>query len=577
MDYSFKKYYKKNIKEIILGPLFKVIEVIFELLVPIIVSKIIDEGINNPIKPDVKYIILMSSLLIGFAIVGFISAFIAQYFASKAAVNISGSIREDLYKKIQSLSNEQIDKIGVSTLLTRLTNDINQIQNGINMVLRLILRSPVVVFGAVIVSFTINVKAGFIFLIVVPLLFFIVFLIMFLCVPKYKKAQEDLDNVIKINRENLNGIRVIKAFDTVNEEIEDFENKNTKLKKSQILVNKLSYLTNPLTYGILNLFIIVLIYFGAIKVQAKELTTGNVVALYNLICQILVELIKLANLIALISKSLASTKRIKSIFSINVEKEKEINSDSIDSYISFKNVYLSYNHNDKYALSNISFDINKGETIGIIGGTGSGKTSLVNLMLKNYNFDKGEIYLNYKNINSFSAQNIRKLISIVPQKNILFKGTIKDNLLFSNKDATQEEINKAIFNSQSQTIIENKKNGINEEVEQDGRNFSGGEKQRLCIARALLKKSEILILDDSSSALDFQTDLKLRNAIKEFNKDLTLFIVSQRVNSISNADKIIVLDNGEIVGIGKHESLLKNCNVYKEIYFSQYGGIVHEK
>lgn len=564
------KHFKSSIKEVILGPLFKVIEVIFELLVPVIVAQIIDRGINVGGTPDKQYILMMSLLLVGFAIVGFGCAVIAQYFSAKAAVHISTSIRNDLFNKIQNLSQEQLNGIGTSTLMTRLTSDINQIQSGINMALRLLLRSPIVVFGAVAVAFFIDIKAGFIFLIVVPILFLVIFLIMYICVPKYKAAQERLDTTVRLSRENLNGVRVIRAFNSEEKEIENYKKANESLKRSQLFVNRLSAITNPLTYVILNAFVIGLIYYGAIQVNSGELTSGNVVALYNLISQILVESIKFANLIALISKAIASMKRVDSILDMEIVSDVKDSDKTDEHFISFKNVSMSYHHNGKYAVENISFDVNKGETIGIIGGTGSGKTTLADLILKTYVADEGDIYIDGKDIKSIESKDVKELVSLVPQKAVLFKGTIKENLLWGNKDASLEDIEKAIEIAQASDIIAKKDKGIDEEVEQEGRNFSGGQKQRLCIARALVKKAPILILDDSSSALDYQTDANLRKAIKNSTKELTTFIISQRTASIAHADKILVLDNGKLVGLGKHDELLTSCAIYKEIYDSQF-------
>ncbi len=564
------KYFKCSLKEVILGPLFKVIEVIFELLVPIIVARIIDNGINGIGGPDKNYILKMSLVLVVFAIFGLISTIVAQYFSAKAAVKISTSLRNDLFKKVQLLSQEELNSIGTSTLMTRLTSDINQIQSGINMGLRLLLRSPIVVFGAVAVAFTIDVKCGLIFLIVVPLLFIAVFLIMFICVPKYKKTQERLDTTVRLSRENLTGVRVIRAFNAEDKEIKSYEKANKELKRSQLFVNRIAAITNPLTFLILNGFTIILIYYGAIRVEQGSLTQGGVIALYNLIAQILVELIKFANLIALLAKAIASGKRVDAILDLDTKEFVSDSKETSSSFISFKNVYMSYSHTDKYSLENLSFDVQKGQTIGIIGGTGSGKTTLVQLLLKTYNADKGQIFIDGKDISSLSKGEVTKLISYVPQKAVLFKGTIMENLLWGNKDASIEEINKAIEVAQCLDIVSKKEKGFDEEVEQEGRNFSGGQRQRLCIARALVKKSPILILDDSSSALDYKTDANLRKAIKKYSKDLTTFIISQRTASIADADLIIVLDKGEVVGLGKHEELLTRSEVYKEIYESQF-------
>lgn len=572
-------YLSKTKKEAILAPLFKMLEVIFELLIPVIVSNIIDNGIKQRSDADIPFIILMCVVMLVLAILGLISAVVAQYFSAKAAVSVSTLLRNDLFKKIQSLKYQDLDEIGTSTLITRMNSDVNAVQTGVNMTLRLLLRSPVVVVGAVFVSFTISIDLGYIFLLTVPSLFIIIFLIILICIPLFKKSQEKLDKTVLLARENLNGVRVIRAFNNQEEEIIEYKKRNKDLTKSQLFVGRLSNLTNPLTFAIINLFIVLLLYKGSFKVNDGLLSQGQLIALYNLISQILVESIKFANLIITISKALASSKRLEGILNMESRLDNSDNKEILDNYVlNFKNVSMRYNKNSDYALKDISFSVNKGDVIGIIGGTGSGKTTIVNLMNHFYDVEQGEITLLGRDIKSYNQEEINKIISIVPQKAKLFKGTIRSNLLWGNKNASDEDLMRSIKLSQSEDIIIKKKNGLDEIVEQDGRNFSGGQKQRLCIARALVKNAPILILDDSSSALDYATDALLRKNIASLGNDLTTIIVSQRTSSIAHADKIIVLDRGQVVGIGKHEDLLMSCLIYQEIHQSQYKKEVkHEK
>lgn len=566
-------YLSKSKKEVILGPLFKMLEVVFELCVPLIVSNIVDKGINA--NEGTNYIILMCLVLVLLACLGLISAVVAQYYSAKAAVKLSTNIRNDLFKKIQSLQYSDLDELGLSSLITRMTSDVNQVQIGVNMTLRLLLRSPVVVIGAVIVSFTISLQVGLIFLCTVPTLFIIVFLIMFFSIPLFNKSQNNLDRIVELSRENLVGVRVIRAFNKQQMEIENFESCNKSLLKSQLLVGRFSVLINPFTYALINIFIIILIYTSGLEVYSGSLSQGNVIALYNLISQILVETIKFASLIITISKSIASSNRIDKILELDsVLKTHNHAGGNKDFIIEFKNVSMNYHSSQSNSLNNISFKVKKGERIGIIGGTGSGKTTLINVLNHFYDINEGCIFYNGKDIASISSDELHKKISIVPQKSQLFTGTIKENLLWGNKNASEEELLKAIKISQSEEIIKKKKEGLNEFVEQNGSNFSGGQKQRLCIARALVKKAEILILDDSTSALDYATDAKLRKSLKDFNPNLTLFIVSQRTSSLQGCDQILVLDHGELVGKGTHEELLEHCDVYQEIHNSQFYGEV---
>ncbi len=565
-------YLKKTKKEVILGPLFKMLEVCFELCVPLIVSQIVDKGIKDN---NLTYILLMCVVLLIFACLGLASTIIAQYYSAKAACKLATNLRNDLFKKIQSLQYSDLDELGLSTLVTRMTSDVNQVQTGVNMTLRLLLRSPAVIIGAVIVSFTISKEVGLVFLCTVPTLFLVVFLIMYFSIPLFNKSQEKLDRVVELTRENLVGVRVIRAFNKQEQEIKTYQKENNTLFKSQLFVGRLSTLINPLTYALINIFIIALIYVSGLNVQAGNLSQGDSIALYNLSSQILVETIKFASLIITVSRSIASSNRIDKILSIESKYDIHDHAGGDNNYIiEFDHVSMTYKTSDKNSLKDINFKVKKGQTIGIIGGTGSGKTTLINVMNHFYDINQGTIYFEGKDIASYPLEYLHDQISLVPQKAKLFAGTIKENLLWGNKDATDEDLIRAIKASQSEDIIKKKKDGINEIVEQNGNNFSGGQKQRLCIARALVKKAKILILDDSSSALDYATDAKLRHALLNFDKSLTTFIISQRTSSLMHCDQILVLDNGELVGVGTHEELLKNCEVYQEIHNSQFSSEV---
>ncbi len=560
------KYYKK---ETVLGPLFKLFEALLELLVPLIVSYIIDKGIKAD-TPNKKMIIAMSILLIVVALIGFVFSIVAQFFNAKAAVGLSSKLRKNVYSKIQGLSYLQLDEIGTSSLITIMTNDVNQVQVGVNLTLRLFLRSPIVVFGALIMAFLIDVNLALIFLGVILLLLLVVLGIMFICIPLYKKVQNRLDEVTLSTRENLVGARVIRAFAKEKSEIEEFKNKNRDLVSSQKIVGFVSSLMNPLTYVIVNFGIILLIYFGAIKVDGGVLSQGNIVALYNYLSIILVELIKLANLVITINKSIACGHRIDNVLSLNPNLKYTEEKVDDSSFIEYRNVSLQYNiGSDEKALENINFKVEKGQIIGIIGGTGSGKTSIINLLPHFYDATEGKVILDGKNVNSYNDEELRMRFGIVPQKAVLFRGTIRSNLLWGNANASENDLIEALEVSQAMDFVSKKEGGIDGCVEQNGANFSGGQKQRLSIARALTRKPEILILDDSTSALDYLTDFKLRSAIRKLSYKPTVFIVSQRTSSIQDADLIIVLDEGKIVGKGTHEELLNSCVEYQEIYYSQ--------
>ena len=568
---SIIKILGKYKKETVLAPLFKLLEASFELLVPLVVASLIDYGI---LQSDKGHIIKSFLLLILLAVVGLISSVTAQYFSAKAAIGVSTQLRSDMFARIQSFSFSELDKLGTSTMITRMTSDINQVQNGVNMFLRLFLRSPFIVFGAMIMAFTVDVKGALVFAGTIPVLSIVVFAIILVSIPLYKKSQQNLDNLTAKTRENLSGVRVIRAFCQEEKEIKEFRTLNEILNKSQKYVGKISALMNPVTYVIINVAIIILIYVGALRVDSGLITQGAVVALYNYMSQILVELIKLANLIITLTKSVACANRVESILAIHstleTMTENDINATiNTTDYIVFDNVGLTYQNAGEESLSNINFTVKKGETIGIIGGTGSGKSSLVNLIPHFYDCTRGNVYIDGINVKAYSPEKLREKIGIVLQKAVLFKGSIKENILWGNPNATKEDIRKAIEISQSKDVISAKKNGLDEMIEHGGRNLSGGQKQRLTIARAIVKNPDILILDDSSSALDYATDAKLRQAIHSLDKNMTVFIVSQRTSSIMSADKILVLDDGKIVGMGTHDELLSNCNIYQEIHLSQ--------
>ena len=562
-------YLKDYKKETVLGPLFKLLEASFELLVPLVMAAIIDVGIANA---DKGYIIKMCLVMVALGIIGLACSITAQYFAAKAAVGFSTKLRHSLFKHIQSLSFSEMDDIGTSTMITRMTSDINQVQSGVNMVLRLFLRSPFIVFGAMIMAFTIDVKAALVFVVVIPLLSVVVFAVMAYSIPLYKKVQAALDNVLGITRENLTGVRVIRAFNKENEEIEKFGVAHDNLTGLQMFVGKVTAIMNPGTYIIINAGILALIYAGAIRVDAGYITQGQVVALVNYMSQILVELIKLANLIITVTKALACANRISSVLEIESTMNSPENpvKPGVSEYaVEFDNVSLRYNSSGEEALSNIDFKVKKGETVGIIGGTGSGKSSVVNMIPRFYDAFSGEVKVNGVNVKDYDMKNLRERVGIVLQKAVLFKGTIRENLMWGNDSATDADIEKAIAASQSKEFVDNKEGRLDYMISQGGKNLSGGQKQRLTIARAIVKNPEILILDDSASALDYATDAALRKSIRELENNPTVFIVSQRTSSIRSADKIVVLDDGKIVGIGTHDELLNTCDIYREINDSQ--------
>lgn len=564
----FMKDYKK---ESILGPIFKLIEAILELFIPIVMAKIIDIGVYNK---DIKYVFKMGGVLILLGAIGLIFAIICQYYASIASQGSGTSIRSKLYKHINGLSYSEIDKIGTPTLITRLVNDINQIQTGIAMLIRLGTRSPFIIIGSIIMALLIDLKLSIIFLIATPLIALVIYLVMSKSLPLYKVIQEKLDSLSLITRENLEGARVIKAFSKEESEKSRFEKSAIDLANTSINVGKISAILNPITYMIMNLAIIAILWFGGINVNIGSLTQGEVIAFINYITQILLSLIVFSQLIVILTKGATSANRVLEILNINtsIMDNKETLTNKVknnDSLIEFKNVSFSYEESNEYSLKDINFKINKNETIGIIGGTGSGKSTLINLIPRFYDVSKGEILVKGINVKDYKLNSLRKLIGIVPQKAVLFKGSILDNLKWGNENATINEIEDSLNISQSSSFINSLPDKYNAKVMQGGKNFSGGQKQRLTIARALVRNPEILILDDSSSALDFATDAALRKNLKENTKDMTVLIVSQRASSIMNSDKIIVLDNGEIAGIGTHDYLLENCEVYSEIYSSQ--------
>ena len=568
-------YLKDYKKESILAPLFKLLEAFFELLVPLVMANIIDYGISNR---NMGYIGKMGLLLLLLGVVGLASSITAQFFAAKAAVGFSTKLRQALFDHIEDLSFTDIDKAGTSTMITRMTSDVNQVQSGINMTLRLFLRSPIIVFGAMIMAFTIDVKCALIFVVAIPLLSVVVFGIILSTIPMYKKVQSKLDQVLGITRENLTGVRVIRAFHQEAKEADRFRENNEALSAMQIFVGKISACMNPVTYIIVNGAIIALIYTGAVQVNIGNLSQGEVVAIINYMNQILVELVKLANLIVTMTKALACADRVASVFDIGADaayvgaQDQEL-ADKVDKkapFLDFKHVSLTYQGAGAPTLQDMNFTVNRGDTVGIIGGTGSGKTSLVNLIPGFYPVTEGEILLEGRDIRTMSDEELRGRIGVVPQKAVLFKGTIRSNLQWGKPDATEEEMWKALELAQASEVVDGKPGKLDATVAQNGKNFSGGQRQRLTIARALVRNPEILILDDSASALDYATDAKLRAAIRTLEDKTTTFIVSQRASTIRHADKIIVLDDGEIAGMGTHDELLKDCTVYQEIYYSQY-------
>lgn len=570
---SLMIYLKNYKKETVLAPLFKMLEALFDLFVPLVMAAVIDKGIA---RSDQSYIVRMCLLLIALGIIGLTCSITAQYFAAKAATGFAAEVRHALFAHVQKFTFSEMDTIGTSTLITRMTSDLNQVQSGLNLTLRLLLRSPFIVFGAMIMAFMIDIKAALVFVVAIPLLAVIVFSIMLMTMPLYKKVQAHLDQVLLVTRENLTGARVIRAFNKEEDEKRRFEENNQLLTRAQKFVGSISGLMNPLTYIVINGAVIVLIYTGAVRVNIGELTQGQVVALLNYMSQILVELVKLANLIISITKALACANRIQSVFEEKPDMQDGTLVWKVDSdekqipRVEFEHVSLTYQGAGAESLSDISFKAYQGQTIGIIGGTGSGKSSLVNLIPRFYDATRGEIRIDGRNVKEYQMDSLRERVGMVLQKAVLFKGTIGANIRWGKEDATDAEIEEALEISQAKEFVDSKKEGLNFKIEQSGRNLSGGQKQRLTIARALVKKPEILILDDSASALDFATDAKLRKAIREMKEQPTVFIVSQRSSSIQYADQILVLDDGELAGAGTHRELLENCPAYQEIYYSQF-------
>lgn len=569
------KYLKHYKLQSVLAPLFKLLEALFELFVPLVVSAIIDNGING--GAGASYVIYACLILVALGVIGLISAVSAQYFAAKAAVGFSKELRHDLFSKMQSLSYSQIDGLGTGKMITRMTSDVNQLQSGVNLVLRLFMRSPFIVFGAMIMAFIVDPSgvSGGVFGVSIAVLCVIVFGIMLASIPLYKKVQGKLDRVTTATRETLTGARVLRAFCKEEDEISEYNKKNGELTKVQLFVGKISALMNPLTYAVINAAIIVLLYVGAIKIDGGTLTQGQVVSLYNYMSQILVELIKLANLIITVTKSFACAGRITEILDMKTELihggKTAPAAEKLVPYIEYRNVSVNYGNAQINALEDVSFSVERGQTVGIIGGTGAGKTTLVNVLPHFYDVRKGQVLIDGVNVNGIGDEKLRDKCGIVPQRAVLFKGTIRENMQWGKNDASEEEISEAVAAAQAADVIYSKDGGLDEPVEQGGKNFSGGQRQRLTIARALVKRPEILILDDSASALDYATDANLRKSIKNLDYKPTVFIVSQRTSSIRHADKIIVLDGGKMVGIGTHEELLKSCEVYREINNSQFG------
>ena len=567
-------YLRNYKKETVLAPLFKLLEASFELLVPLVMAAVIDNGISNGDKP---YVIRMCLIMVALGVIGLVCSITAQYFSAKAATGFATELRKSLFAHIQNFSYAKMDTIGTSTLITRMTSDVNQVQSGVNLVLRLFLRSPFIVVGAMVMAFTVDVRGALVFVVTIPLLSVVVFGIMLITMPLYKKVQADLDKVLLITRENLVGARVIRAFNKERSEERHFEKSNQELTDAQKYVGKLSGLMNPLTYIIVNGGLIVLIYVGALRVDAGILTQGEVVALINYMSQILVELVKLANLIITVTKAIACGNRIQSVF----EEETGIpKGDAIacvmgadggdETFIEFDHVSMRYKGAGADSLSDISFCVKRGQTVGIIGGTGSGKSSVVNLIPRFYDVSAGQVRVAGKDVKDYQISELRSSIGVVPQKSVLFKGTVAENLRWGREDASEAELWEAVETAQAKEFVEGKEEGLAFKVSQDGKNLSGGQRQRLAIARALVRRPEILILDDSASALDFATDAKLRAAIRQIKGNPTVFIVSQRASSIMYADQILVLEDGEAAGLGTHAELLRDCPVYQEIYYSQF-------
>ena len=564
---KFMKHYKK---ETVLAPLFKMLEASFELFVPLVMAAMVDVGIKNA---DVPYIIKMGLVLAALALIGLATAATAQYFSARAAVGFAAELKHALFEHIQSMNYAETDKTGTSTLITRLTSDVNQVQSGVNLVLRLFLRSPIVVFGAMIMAFTIDVKAALIFVVTIPALSVVVFGIMLVSIPLYKRVQSALDKVLGITRENLSGVRVIRAFSREAEEQEIFAGYNSSLMEVQNFVGKISALMNPVTYVIVNVATIVLIYTGAVQVDEGILTQGEVIALVNYMSQILIELVKLANLIITVTKAVACGNRIQTIFEqpsgMEIYAETRQTEGKSDAKVVFEHVNLCYPGAGADSLTDINVEVKRGQTVGVIGGTGSGKSSLVQMIPRFYDATAGRVLVDGKDVKTYEPEQLRKKIGVVPQKAVLFRGTIRENIRWGKEDATDEEIKQALAAAQALSFVEEKEGVLDYEITQGGKNLSGGQKQRLTIARALVKHPEILILDDSASALDYVTDAALRTSIKELDPEMTVFIVSQRTASVVHADQIIVLEDGEVAGIGTHQELLESCPVYQEIHDSQ--------
>ena len=564
---SLLKYLKDYKKESILAPVFKMLEASFELFVPLVMAAIIDTGIANH---DKGYIFRMGGVLVALGLIGLACSVTAQFFSAKAAVGFATKLRHALFSHIQGLSYAELDTLGTNTLITRMTSDVNQLQSGVNLTLRLLLRSPFIVFGAMIMAFTVDVKAALIFVVAIPLLSIVVFGIMIVSLPLYKKVQAALDKVLGRTRENLEGARVIRAFCKEGQEIESFSEENEALLNIQVFVGKISAAMNPLTYIIVNIALVVLLWTGAIRVDGGIITQGAVVALVNYMSQILVELIKMANLIIQITKALACAKRIESILAVeNSQQIEDLTQQAkaeTDDVIRFEHVGLTYQGGGEESLTDIDFAVKKGQTIGIIGGTGSGKTSVVNLIPRLYDATRGTVYVDGQDVKTYDPKQLRSKVGIVPQKAVLFAGTIRENLMWGNENATEEQLERALEISQAKEFVDTKEGRLDFKIAQGGKNLSGGQRQRMTIARAVVRDPEILILDDSASALDFATDAKLRHAIREMGNDMVVIIVSQRSSSIQYADQIIVLDDGKVVGIGTHDSLLAENEVYQEIY-----------
>lgn len=561
------QYMKGFEKQCILGPLFKLLEAGLELLVPLVVASIVDDGIGGG---NQGYVLRMCLVMVSLGLVGLVCSVTAQYFAARAAVGFSTRLRHALLEHVLGLSYTQVDKLGTSTLITRMTSDINQVQSGVNLTLRLLLRSPFVVFGAMIMAFTIDAQAALVFAGVIPVLCVIVFGIMLITMPKYKSVQAGLDGITSATRQNLTGVRVLRAFCKEETEVDSFREKNQELTRRQLLAGRISSLMNPVTYVVINLAIVILVRVGALKVESGLLTQGLVIALYNYMSQILVELIKMADLIINMTKAAACADRIAAVLSVENDQQEGEAARQLAGEVEFRHVCARYAGAGEDSLSDISFSARPGQTIGIIGGTGSGKSTLVNLIPRLYDAAKGEVLLDGRSVAEYTMDTLRQQIGIVPQKAVLFRGTIRENLLWGNPDATDAQLWEALRTAQAEDVVRGKANGLEETVEQGGANFSGGQKQRLTIARALVRKPRILILDDSASALDYATDAQLRMAIRAMENPPTTFIVSQRAASVRFADEILVLDDGALVGKGTHEDLLASCPVYQEIYYSQF-------